>query len=122
MRRFAAILCLLILACSAPAWADTPTPIVPGVLVRINHNRFNPLTGETVEILGLTSQHKKVNIRVYTQRGTLIREILKDQEPGPAVPAWDGRNAGNEVAGSGVYVIIVTGFKLEKRFRVAVIK
>lgn len=122
MHRWSALLCLLVLAGAPQAWAATPTPIVPAVLVHVNHNRFNPLVGETVEVRGLTALHQKVNIRVFSQTGVLIKELLKDQEPGGQVPAWDGRNAGNEVVGNGVYVIVVTGYKLEKRFRVAVIK
>jgi len=103
------------------SYTITPTEIIIS-RVKINHNRFNPMLAQRVEIQYLTAQHGKVTIRVFNPSGTLVREILDDQEPGAVIPAWDGRNTQGEVVASGVYFIIVSGHKLHKRFRVAVIK
>jgi flagellar hook assembly protein FlgD len=103
------------------SYTVTPTEVIIS-RVKINHNRFNPMLAERVEIQYLTARHGKVSIRVFNPSGTLVRKILEDQEPGAGIPVWDGRNTQGEVVASGVYFIIVTGNKLHKRFRVAVIK
>ncbi|MCK5219016.1 hypothetical protein KAR10_05805 [bacterium] len=103
------------------SYTVTPVEVIIS-RVKINHNRFNPMLAEKVEIQYLTARYGKVSIRVFNPSGTLIKEILEAQEPGAVAPAWDGRNAQGEVVASGVYFIIVTGNKLHKRFRVAVIK
>jgi flagellar hook assembly protein FlgD len=91
--------------------------------VAINHNSFNPLSGQTVEILNLNSQMDKLTIRVYNQNGVFIREIMKDEAViRGLVPKWDGRNSSQEVVASGVYLIVIDGGRVHKRFRVAVIK
>lgn len=114
----------------------TPTPTISPTItvsptateafnlrVTVNHNSFNPLEGQTLEIQNLTTLHGETTIRIYSQSGTLIRELTKDQAVTRGViPTWDGRNDEGEIVASGVYVVIVNGQKLNKRFRVAVIK
>jgi flagellar hook assembly protein FlgD len=112
--------CFFLAISGSPLWAD-PTPVV-GTLVHLNHNRFNPGQGETVEIQGLSPVNNRVNIRVFNQAGVLIKDVLKDELPGTAIPFWDGRNQTQEIVATGVYIIIVTGFKLDKHFRIAVIR
>lgn len=143
--RFLGVLFILALAASAqaavPPDTATPTPTVtqtatptptitptstitplPVLVVRPNHNRFNPMLGETVSVLNLRPDHGQVTIRVLDLSGAVIR-VLLDGEAVPAqAPVWDGRNAQGETVASGVYVIVAAGNKLHKRFRVAVIK
>jgi hypothetical protein len=124
---------------AAAAVADTPTPTpeatptitptatppntpVPIAMVHINHNRFNPAAGESVQVTGLRTEHGKVTIQVFTPDGKRVRNLAEGQELGGTTPAWDGRNEQGETVASGVYVVVVSGTKLHKRFRIAVLK
>ncbi|MCK5243541.1 hypothetical protein KAR34_13920 [bacterium] len=101
---------------------STATEVV-NALVAVNHNYFNPKTGQTLEIRNLNTQHGDMTIRVYNQDGYLIKVLLHKQSlTRDTVVSWDGRNSSGQVVASGVYVIVVNGSKLNKRFRVAVIK
>lgn len=104
-----------------PTPTITVTPIVIAV-VHLDHNRFNPLTGERVRVQGLRPDHGDLTIRVFDLSGTLVRRVLDGAAPAPEAPAWDGRNDSGQVVASGVYLIVVTGNKLHKRFRIAVLK
>jgi len=108
----------------SPTLTITPTATeVVNVRVSVNHNYFNPQAGQTLEIQNLNSLHGNVTIRIFNQNGILIRELMKDEAlVRGTIPVWDGRNSAGEVVASGVYVIMVNGNKLHKRFRVAVIK
>lgn len=108
----------------SPTATVTPTATeVFNLRVSLNHNSFNPLAGQTLEIQNLTTLHGETTIRVYSQSGILVRELAKDQPvTRGVVPAWDGRNDSGEVVASGVYIVIVNARKFHKRFRVAVIK
>lgn len=108
----------------SPTATVTPTATeVFNLRVSLNHNSFNPLAGQTLEIQNLTTLHGETTIRIYSQSGILVRELAKDQPvTRGVVPAWDGRNDSGEVVASGVYIVIVNARKFHKRFRVAVIK
>jgi hypothetical protein len=101
---------------------STATEVL-NALVAVNHNYFNPMTGQTLDIRNLNTRHAEITIRVYTQRGHLIKELLHNRSVSrDTIISWDGRNNSGQVVASGVYVIMVKGKKLNKRFRVAVIK
>lgn len=102
-----------------PTVTLTPIQII---VVHLDHNRFDPLAGEHVRVRGLRPDHGDVTIRVFDLSGTLVRRVLDGVPPGPEPPAWDGRNDSGQVVASGVYLIVVTGNKLHKRFRIAVLK
>jgi hypothetical protein len=114
----------------SPTFTISPTPTVTptateafDLLVTVNHNSFNPLEGQTLEIQNLTTLHGNATIRIFSQSGTLVRELIRDQPVVRGViPAWDGRNDNGEVVASGVYVVVVNANQLHKRFRVAIIK
>ncbi|MEW6516343.1 MAG: FlgD immunoglobulin-like domain containing protein [candidate division FCPU426 bacterium] len=108
----------------SPTSTVTPTATEAfNLRVSVNHNSFNPMEGQTLEVQNLTTLHGEVTVRVYSQSGTLVRELAKEQTlVRGMVPIWDGRNDRGEVVASGVYVVVVSGNKLHKRFRVAVIK
>jgi hypothetical protein len=108
------------------AWADTPTPTVtpatPIRVVSLDHNRFNPLAGESVRMVGLRADHGAVSVMVYNPSGTLVRRVADHADAAVIVPEWDGRNEQGEMVASGVYLVVATGNKLHKRFRIAVLK
>jgi hypothetical protein len=104
-----------------PTPTVTVTPIVIAV-VSIDHNSFNPLTGASVRVLGLRPDHGGVTVHVFDLSGTLIRVVQENLGATQVPPAWDGRNESGQVVASGVYLIVVSGNKLHKRYRIAVLK
>lgn len=106
-----------------PTGSPTPTSTeVVVALVRLNHNRFNPAAGESLQIMGLKPEHGDVAIKVFTTSGYLVREWTSAGAAGDREAAWDGRNQQDQVVASGVYVVVVTGNRLHKRLRIAVLK
>jgi flagellar hook assembly protein FlgD len=115
---------VLAMVLAIPAvWADTPTatPETAVRVVSLDHNRFNPLAGETVHVVGLRPDHGSITVMVYNVSGTLVRRLADRAEAG-TVPAWDGRNDQGQIVASGVYLVVATGNKLHKRFRIVVLK
>ncbi|MCD4814120.1 hypothetical protein K8S19_10570 [bacterium] len=108
----------------SPTSTITPTNTeVINVLVSINHNYFYPLRGETLRINYLNTLHEAVTIKVFSQSGTHIKTLLdKETVTRDIIPEWDGKNEQGETVASGVYIVMVKGKKLHKRFRVALIK
>jgi hypothetical protein len=129
--------CLWINAvCLLPAVADTPTATVtatptvtptstavPAItVVSLSHNRFNPLAGESVQVTGLRPDHGQVSVTVYNTAGLLVRKVADHVNAANVTPSWDGKNEQGQVVASGVYLVMVTGNLLHKRFRIAVLK
>lgn len=105
-----------------PTVTPSATNAPPVEVVTLNHNRFNPQASETVSILHLRPDHGQVSVKVYNAAGVLIREVLNRQVSGFETVDWDGKNEQGETVASGVYYIMVTGNRLHKRLRIAVIK
>ena len=99
----------------------TPTDIIVEQ-VKISCNRFNPNQAERVEINKIDLQHGKVTIKVLTQAGKEVKILIKDELVNKQTIIWNGRNNQNQIVASGVYIIVVTGDRLYRKFRVAVIK
>jgi hypothetical protein len=106
----------------SPTLTITPTAVPAIIVVSLNHNRFNPLAGESVQVTGLRADHGLVNVTVYNAAGTLVRKVADRADAAGPAPAWDGKNQQGQVAASGVYLIMVMGNKLHKRFRIVVLK
>jgi len=68
-------------------------------------NPFNPETWIPFSL----SEHRRVNIRIYSSRGHLVRTLNLGQKPAgeylnrEQAAHWDGRNDNGELAASGVY-------------------
>jgi flagellar hook assembly protein FlgD len=107
---------------ATPTVTATPTTVPAIIVVSLNHNRFNPLTGETVQVTGLRADHGQVTVTVYNAAGTLVRKVADRVDAASATPVWDGKNQQGQVVASGVYLVMVTGNKLHKRFRIVVLK
>jgi hypothetical protein len=110
-------------ATATPRLTETPTLIVTEEVtgpVTLDHNRFSPRQGQTLTIYGIKPEHGEVTVTVSTLSGTQIRRVWQGAVAGTR-PVWDGRNDQGAFAASGVYVIMVTGHKLAKRLRVAVV-
>lgn len=105
-----------------PTLSASVTGTVPLQVVTLNHNRFNPEASETVQVIGLRPDHGQVDIQIFTQAGILVRHLVDHQSVGYTEPAWDGKNGQGETVASGVYIFVVTGTKLHKRFRIIVLK
>jgi uncharacterized protein (DUF2141 family) len=105
-----------------PTVTATATAVPPLIVVSLNHNRFNPLAGETVQVTGLRPDHGQVSVTVYNVAGTLVRKVADHVSAAAVAPAWDGKNAQGQVVASGVYLVVVTGNMLHKRFRIVVLK
>jgi flagellar hook assembly protein FlgD len=90
--------------------------------VSLDHNRFNPLKGEVVRVTSLRADHGTITVMVYNPSGVLVRRVVDHIDALSANAVWDGRNDQNEVVASGVYLVVVTGNKLHKRFRIVVLK
>ena len=56
-------------------------------------------------------------LRIYTPRGTLVRELSAD---GNGLAPWDGRNESGEPVASGVYVALAQGSGGDKSIRIIV--
>jgi hypothetical protein len=89
--------------------------------VKVDKNYFYPLRGEFVQILNLEPIYEKTTIRIFSQNGYQIKTLLDDALPPSLTLTWDGKNAAGEVVAAGVYIIVTTGSKLHKRFRVLVL-
>lgn len=100
----------------------TTTVEPPLVVVSLNHNRFNPLAGETVAVTGLRMDHGQVTVTVYNAAGTLVRKVADRVDAANHAFFWDGKNEQGQVVASGVYLVMVTGNRLHKRFRIVVLK
>lgn len=72
--------------------------------------------------MGLYPGQGPIGIRVFAVTGVLVRKLADNWEAGGPVPAWDGRNDRGETVASGVYLVVITGDRLYKRLRVAVMK
>ncbi len=80
----------------------TPVSDLPDVVVLIGNypNPFNPMTAISFSIP--TAQ--KVNLRVYSARGHLVRTLLSGVQPaGVHYSIWDGRDDRGRASASGVY-------------------
>jgi flagellar hook assembly protein FlgD len=97
----------------------TPPPVA---VVTLNHNRFDPLLSETVAVVNLRPEHGHVLIKVFNASGMLIRKLLDQDIVNFEPVAWDGKNEQGQVVASGVYYVVVSGNRLHKRLRIAVIK
>ncbi len=92
--------------------------------VKIKTNIFDPTNGETVKIQYSLYGTSPVEIKIMDQNGKYTQTVLNlsSQQEGVYQVAWDGRNSGNIMVGSGVYyVTIKTDFYKETK-KVMVIK
>jgi len=65
-----------------------------------------------------------VTVRVYNLSGRLERVIVRDKPmaPGRALLTWDGRDEGQKVVSSGLYIVVVTAGKAQQEKVVAVVR
>lgn len=99
----------------------TPTEVIIN-RVRLNRNRFNPLSGQEVTLLGLVPEHEQVTVNIYTQEGYLVKKLWQQPAAIDQVVTWDGKNESGSVVASGIYIFVISGKSLNKRLRLAVIK
>ncbi len=82
---------------SGPA---TSVPFPANVAVRCYPNPFNP----TITLDYSLPQAGHLKVKVFNLRGELVRVLFDETAPaGPGTLQWDGRDAGNSPAPSGVY-------------------
>jgi len=91
-------------------------------LVRLNHNRFNPIEGQSMQVLGLRPDHGRVAVKIFTPSGFRVRDLVNAEVLGNAEISWNGRDDQGKLVASGVYIVVVSGNKLYKLFRIAVLK
>ena len=90
-------------AAGAALAAATPAPAV-GSQPRSDPNPFNPRT----EVRFALAAPGEVEVLIYDARGLLVRRLSPGLLPaGPVGIAWDGKTAGGQDAGSGVYLFRV---------------
>jgi flagellar hook assembly protein FlgD len=87
----------------------------------------NPFRGsvsisfEVPALSGAASQD--VEIGVYDMRGNLVQRLAKGKyAAGSYAVSWNGRAAGSDVAGSGIYLVRVKANGVEKQMKLIEIK
>lgn len=91
--------------------------------VRVTDNLLRPREGTRTSFAVTTYNDGNVTVKVYTTRGQMVATIM-DQHltAGTHTVTWDGKTAGGATAASGVYVVRVTGPKLDAVNKVVLIK
>ena len=86
-------------------------------------NPFRPRNGIPVTIRYSVGEASKVRIKVYTISGELVKTIWDGQrEMGLWTVDWDGRNTGNRVVASGIYILHLESPGFNEVKKLAVIK
>jgi hypothetical protein len=99
---------------------SVPTPRAGDFALGQNYpNPFNPLTSITFTLH--SAQH--VQLRIYDARGRLVTTLVDEtRSPGESSVTWDGKNAGGNEVGSGVYYCKLTAGGLEQTRKMVLLK
>jgi len=111
----------------SPTYSITDTPTITATAVApavADTNVFRPGQGGKVTFSFRAPQPGRVKLRVYNLGAELVRSPFEADVPaGIWIQAvWDGRNDAGELAGSGVYFVIVRGAGLRASLKVVLLK
>jgi len=96
---------------------------VPAGEITILDNLFRPLKGGRAKISVTVYQAGELDLRLYTIDGGLVNQLYKGPiSVGTSDYYWAGRTGIGNLAASGVYLLRVTGPKLDRTERIVVIK
>jgi hypothetical protein len=94
---------------------------LPSNRLYLNHNRFRPKLGETLQAIFQVTEAGRIRISVMSLTGEKIKTIY-DQElagsyspdnpynslfAGVPTPVWDGKNDSGRLVGSGAYLVVL---------------
>ncbi len=87
---------------------DANDPTVPPLRTELKQNFPNPFR-EMTTLRFLLGESAPVNIDIYNIRGQLVRSLLRETKAaGTHELVWDGRDAGGNPVGNGVYICRMT--------------
>ena len=94
----------------------------PGSVALIN-NLLRPRTGMSTAVSVTTFNQGRIVARLYTLDGRSVRTLFDgDQPKGVMNLAWDGRDGGGAAVASGLYILRVTGPKIDTKSKIIVIR
>jgi hypothetical protein len=94
-----------------------------GGTVNLTDNLFRPLLGTTMKIKITIFTPGQVSVRLYTLNGELVNNLFSGYMPaGTNNLTWDAKTGHGATVASGVYLLKVTGPKLDTINKVVVIK
>ena len=95
----------------------------PGTVTLVN-NLLRPRTGTSTAITITTFNPGHITARLFTLDGRSVRTLydVGNSPAGVLNLAWDGRDSGGTTVASGVYLLHVTGPKLDTKAKIIVIR
>lgn len=94
----------------------------PGFTV-LTDNLFRPLRGEQVTVAATIYKAGDLKMDIYTINGGLVRRLFSGPVAvGTKTRFWDGKTDGGRTAASGLYLLHVTGPKLNGTEKIVLIK
>jgi putative endonuclease len=95
----------------------------PAGSVTLVNNLLRPRTGTSTAITITTFSAGRLTARLFTIDGRSVRTLLDGQQPqGVLNLAWDGRDGGGTSVASGLYLLHVTGPKIDMKAKIIVIR
>ncbi len=111
--------------------ADGRTTTLPGAFlidfpagtVTLVNNLLRPRTGTSTAITVTTFNPGRTTARLFTLDGRSVRTLFDgDQPKGVMNLAWDGRDGTGVPVASGLYLLHVTGAKIDSKLKIVVIR
>jgi putative endonuclease len=111
--------------------ADGRTTILPGALfvdfpsgsVGLVNNLLRPRTGTSTAVTITTFNDGHTTARLFTLDGRSVRTLFDGQQAkGVLNLAWDGRDGAGAPVASGLYLLHVTGAKIDTKAKIVVIR
>ena len=94
----------------------------PGNVALVN-NLLRPRTGTSTAITVTTFNPGQILARLFTLDGRSVRTLFDGNQPSGVLNlSWDGRDGGGSAVASGVYLLHVTGPKLDTKTKIIVIR
>jgi hypothetical protein len=95
----------------------------PGGDVRLINNLLHPGTGAPTSITITTFDPGVVRARIFTIDGRLVTTLHDVNQPaGTLLLSWDGRDASGAAVASGLYILHVSGPKLNTRQKIVLVR